>query len=127
MIGRILIGLLATVIVWFPAGPLRAGDATDDTALRREEDMQEVVVTDDDDDGDDSVSAATDADAGVSGDTGNTGRSRDRTGSRETAVSLGDDESQGDLTRDRTRDGRGGLKRDWSGNHTNDASRNDTR
>lgn len=37
------------------------------------------------------------------------------------------DRSRGDNTRDKTRDGKGGKKRDWSANRTNDRSRNDTR
>ena len=42
-------------------------------------------------------------------------------------VSRDRDRSRGDLTRDRTKDGPGGSKRDWSGGNTNDRSRNDTR
>ena len=62
--------------------------------------------------------------------TRNTGVSRntnDNTNSRFTAVSRDRDLSRSDKTRDWTRDGKGGLKRDWSANKTNDRSRNDTR
>jgi hypothetical protein len=49
------------------------------------------------------------------------------TDSRHSAVSRDRDRSRGDLTKDRTRDGKGDATRDHSRNHTNDKSRNDTR
>jgi hypothetical protein len=42
-------------------------------------------------------------------------------------VSRDGENSVGDLTRDRTRDGAGGGRIDRSGNGTNDRTRNDTR
>lgn len=87
--------------------------------LARDEDAAHLVVSDDDGDDDD--------DESNDGHTDRTGKSNDRTNSRFTGVSRDRDRSRGDLTRDRTRDGKGGEKRDWSRHHTNDRSRNDTR
>ena len=121
--GRILVILLAGALVAGPTATI-AGAAgqiqRDEIVLRREDDASELVtVAGDDDDGDNT-------------NTGNSGftsgdDSNDRTGSGHTAVSRDRDLSRGDKTRDRTRDGAGGAKRDWSGGHTNDRSRNDTR
>ncbi len=89
-----------------------------EAVFARDEDAAPLMASDDDDDGDDSNST---------GHTDRTGKSNDRTNSRFTPVSKDRDWSRGDLTRDKTRDGKGGKKRDWSRNHTNDRSRNDTR
>jgi hypothetical protein len=84
--------------------------AANDLGKRDEAAPELVLVADDDDDGDD-----------------DTGNSRDRTNSRTSAVSRDGERSRGDLTGDRTRDGAGGPKRDWSDNRTNDRSRHDSR
>ena len=55
------------------------------------------------------------------------GDQNDATNSRFTKVSRDRDLSRADKTRDRTKDGAGTAKRDWSQNRTNDRSRNDTR
>jgi hypothetical protein len=86
-------------------------------AFKREDDDRPLLAADDDDPGDDDTRWSRDR----------TGRSRDRTNSRHSRVSRDRDRSRGDLTRDWTRDGKGGEKRDWSRHHTKDRSRNDTR
>jgi hypothetical protein len=109
---RALITSVATV---FGFGVLGAGavasGAVDDQYAKRDDDARQVAVVDADDDDDDT----------------GTGSSNDATNSRATGVSRDNDHSRGDLTRDLTRDGNGKLKRDWSDNHTNDASRHDSR
>lgn len=122
MIGRLLITLLAAAVVAGPAsGIVNSGDRNDDVALRREEDITDIVTLTGDDDGGDSNSNS----GGGSWSSGD--NSNDGTGSGHTGVSRDRDRSRGDKTRDRTRDGNGGPKRDWSGGHTNDRSRNDSR
>jgi hypothetical protein len=122
MVARAGIAVLALAIaLGLPlAGLATAKSGADDgtkAAIKREDDAAPLVTADDDDDdGDD-----------TGGNTDRTGKSRDRTNSRHTAVSRDRDRSRGDLTRDKTRDGKGGKKRDWSQNRTNDGSRNDTR
>jgi hypothetical protein len=124
MLARLAIMILAAAVgMGIPVAAMAAGG--DDGAYRaREEDVYVLAGDDDDDD---------DGDTGT-GNTGNTGDSKtsgvnsnDGTNSRHTAVSRDRDRSRGDLTKDRTRDGNGGPKRDFSRNHTNDKSRNDTR
>ena len=116
---RLMVLLLALGVIVMPAGVASAGqsDQQDNVVLRRDEDGTDIVALDDDDDGNsnsnDGFSSGVD--------------SNDGTGSGHSAVSRDRDRSRGDLTRDRTRDGAGGVKRDWSGGHTNDRSRNDTR
>ncbi len=96
--------------------------ASADDVVGKREDSSNVLLSEDDEDndgdGDDDVTGA----SSPSG----TGVSNDGTGSRVTAVSRDRDLSNDDLTKDWTRDG-GDLTRDFSQNHTNDASRNDTR
>jgi hypothetical protein len=117
MIGRTLVAFLAAVVVSaVPMGAL-ARDLSIDDVARRDDELPALVASDDDD-GDDTGTRT-----GNSG----TGDSNDRTGSRHTSVSRDRDRSRGDLTRDRTKDGPGDSKRDWSGGHTNDRTRNDTR
>lgn len=91
--------------------------AADDLKLSRLDEPAVIADTDDDDDDDDSD---------PTGEDGPT-NSNDATNSAKTAVSRDKDRSVGGLTRDMTLDGPGGLKRDWSDNHTNDVSVNDTR
>jgi hypothetical protein len=91
---------------------------TPEPVFARDEDAAPLVAADDDGDDDD---------GDTSGHTDRSGKSNDRTNSRFTGVSRDRDWSRGDLTRDKTRDGKGGKKRDWSRHHTNDRSRNDTR
>jgi hypothetical protein len=120
MIGRAGMWILMLAIA---AGvPLGATAAfgSDDTAavLRRDDDASEVTAVDDDDNANDTHSRSGFT-SGVD--------SNDRTGSGHTAVSWDKDRSAGDKTRDRTRDGAGGPKRDWTGGKTNDQSRRDSR
>jgi hypothetical protein len=105
---------LATLGVAYAAG----NRTSDDFVAKRENDGTELVAVDDDDDGDDDPTSNSFS-SGVD--------SNDRTGSGHTPVSRDRDRSRDDKTRDRTRDGAGGPRRDWSGGHTNDRSRNDSR
>ena len=97
--------------------------ATADDMVAKRDDSSTVLLSHDDDDDDDDGND--DDETGASSPSG-TGVSNDGTGSRVTAVSRDRDISNDDLTKDMTRDG-GDLTRDFSQNHTNDASRNDTR
>jgi len=110
-----LAGAVTTGLIAFQ-GPSAFAD--DDSAYKRDDDASKVVMTVDDDDDDDTNG---DTNTGVSRSTG------DGTNSRFTRVSRDRDLSRSDLTRDKTRDGKGPVKRDWSKNLTNDHSRNDTR
>jgi len=126
MIARLSIWVLAAAVTMGLAGGLLSASARDyqDFAAKREEDSIVLAVAEDNDDDDSD---------GLAGDTHSRSDftsgvdSNDRTGSRHTGVSRDRDRSRGDLTRDRTKDGAGDNKRDWSQNHTNDRSRNDTR
>lgn len=123
--GAVGAGLLA-----FPA----AQAADSDVFWKRDDDRADVVMTVDDDDDDDTnrTNDATNTQNGDSNDTNNTAgdtsgvASNDNTNSRVTAISRDRDISQGDRTRDWTRDG-GDKTRDTTANATNDKSRNDTR
>ena len=103
--------------------------ASADDVVAKREDSANVLLSedddDDDDDDDDNDDDDDDDDTGASSPSG-TGVSNDGTGSRVTAVSRDRDISNDDLTKDRTMDG-GDPTRDLTQNHTNDASRNDTR
>lgn len=127
MVPRVLTCLVVAALAAFGlAGTaLAASDRSDaESMVARDEDLAGVVVDDDDDDADDNADTGGDTD-GTSF-TSNVD-SDDGTNSRVTSVSRGDDLSRGDLTRDRTKDGPGTSTRDWTANHTNDRSRNDTR
>ena len=127
--GAVGAGLLA-----FPA----AQAADSDVFWKRDDDRADVVMTVDDDDDDDTnanTNNTNDATNTVNGDSNNTNNpagdtsgvaSNDSTNSRVTNISRDRDISQGDRTRDFTRDG-GDKTRDTSRNATNDKSRNDTR
>jgi hypothetical protein len=126
MIARLSVWVLAATVMMGLAGGVLASSAKDseELAAKREEDSIVLVAAEeDDDDGDSNDVAGTDSRSGNSSGV----NSNDRTDSRHTGVSRDRDRSRGDLTRDRTKDGAGGNKRDWSQNHTNDRSRNDTR
>ena len=101
-----------------------SASAADSDLVKREEDRVDLVLVDDRDDDDTNDDTSTGGNTGADSGTGN---SNDATNSRFTGVSRDRDSSRGDKTRDWTRDGAGGDKRDWSGNKTNDRSRNDTR
>jgi hypothetical protein len=124
MVARMMIALLAMLLgVGLTGTTALAGEQSGQEAVLREDDADAlVVVSDDDADGD-----------GNTGNTGGgtynsrTGNSNDGTNSRVTGVTRNRDRSLDDLTRDRTKDGPGGKKRDWSRHHTNDRSRNDSR
>lgn len=124
--GAVGAGLLA-----FPA----AQAADSDVFWKRDDDRADVVSTVDDDDDDDTNRTNGDATNTVNGDSNNTNNtagdtsgvaSNDNTNSRVTGISRDRDISQGDRTRDWTRDG-GDKTRDTTANATNDKSRNDTR
>lgn len=127
----VLAGSVTTGLLAFPVSAVAAGD--DDVAAKRNEDSADVVVVSDDDGDDDTGTNGDDDTAGTNtggtntGTGTNSGDQNDPTNSNVTAPTQGDDNSNGDLTRDMTRDGAGAKKRDWSQNHTNDNSRNDTR
>lgn len=103
-----------------------------DVFATREEDEAQVVLVAADDDDDDTGNNNTDgkntANTNSKDPTGEDGptNSNDGTNSVRTARSRGGDASVAGLTRDMTKDGPGGLKRDWSDNRTNDASINDS-
>lgn len=113
-------GLVAAGALAFPVTTAFA----DSDAVKRDEDTADVVLADDDDE-DDTNGKDTTTGGGT-----NTGASRstnDGTRSNFTPVSRDKDKSRSDKTKDFTKDGPGGKKRDWSQNQTNDSSRNDTR
>ncbi|CAB4738159.1 unannotated protein [freshwater metagenome] len=123
--GAVGAGLLA-----FPA----AQAADSDVFWKRDDDRADVVSTVDDDDDDDTNRTNDDTNT-QNGDTNGTNNtagdtsgvaSNDNTNSRVTDISRDRDISQGDRTRDWTRDG-GDETRDTTANATNDKSRNDTR
>lgn len=122
-------GLVAAGALAFPASTAFAGS----DAAKRDEDTSDVVLAEDDDDDDDDDTNAKASNSGDNTNTGggtNTGASKstnDGTRSNFTPVSRDNDLSRSDKTKDFTKDGPGGKKRDWSQNKTNDASRNDTR
>jgi hypothetical protein len=123
-------GLVTAGLLSLPA----TGAFADQDAVKRDEDTPDLVlVADDDDDDTNARDGDTSTNSGTN--TGNTntntgtrsGDQNDPTNSRFTKVSRDQDRSRADKTRDRTRDGAGQSKRDWSQNRTNDRSRNDTR
>lgn len=125
MVPRGLIVILALAIgLALPMSGLALAHSQKDApeaVFARDEDAAPLMAADDDGDDDDGDDDSND------GHTDRSGKSNDRTNSRFTKVSRDRDWSRGDLTRDKTYDGKGGKKRDWSRHHTNDRSRNDTR
>lgn len=117
--GRTMIVLLGLMVGLAIPG-LAAAGVDGEAVLGREDDGVAVLVASEDDDGDDTHTGNTGAGSG-------TGDSNDGTNSRHTGVSRDGENSVGDLTRDRTKDGPGGSRIDRSGNGTNDPTRNDTR
>jgi hypothetical protein len=124
MVMRIVTFLLAgLVVIGGPATIVLANDGSRDREAfirRDDDDATELAVAERDDDSGDS--GGDDSDSFTSGVDSN-----DRTDSRVTPVTRDRDRSRGDLTRDRTKDGPGGPTRDWTRNHTNDRTRNDSR
>ncbi|MGH3360859.1 MAG: hypothetical protein ACRDOM_00240 [Nocardioides sp.] len=116
--GLVTVGLLSLpgVTTW-----------ADDQAVKRDEDTPELVLVDDDDDDDTNSRSGTNTGNTNTGTATRSGDQNDPTRSNFTNVSRDGEPSRWDKTRDRTRDGAGASKRDWSGNGTNDRSRNDTR
>jgi hypothetical protein len=122
MAARITIALLAMMLgVGTMGTAVLAGETVEKAVLR--EDGTDVAIVEYDDDGD-----------GETGNTGGggsfnsgTGNSNDGTNSKVTPVTKDKDKSHDDLTKDWTKDGPGGKKRDWSRHQTKDSSRNDTR
>lgn len=116
MIGRILIAVMAFAFgAALPLGAL-TGEA-EAPAVKRDEEL--IVMTVGDDDGGDDTNTNSGFTSGVD--------SNDKTNSKHTAVTKDKDRSSGDLTRDKTKDGPGGKKRDWTKNKTNDNTKRDTR
>ena len=125
MSGRIAIAALALVLGGAaPVGALAGTDSVSEEAARREEESFILVAEDDDGDDDGTTNGGGDdtRDGATSGQNSNDG-----TNSRVTPVTRDRDRSQGDLTRDRTRDRTDQRTRDRSRRATNDRSRNDTR
>ena len=125
-----VVGLAGAVGAGVLAWPAVAGPETDEVYLKRDEQTGELVTVDDGelDDEDDLILAADTRSRDNTRSRNTRSRaSRDHTRSNFSRVSRDRDRSRGDVTRDRTRDGRGGVKWDWSKNQTNDRSRNDTR
>lgn len=123
MVARMLIVLLALLVGGGLTGTSVMADT--DPAILREDDAGELVVSYDDDDDDD---GNTHSGGGTDGTfNSGTGDSNDGTNSKVTPVTWDKDKSQDDLTKDKTKDGPGGKKRDWSKNKTNDQSKNDSR
>ena len=118
MLGRAAMWMLAFAVLAGLPAQIALSSASDDVVLKKDE-FKEVVAMGDDDDGDDDSNSRSGYTSGVD--------SNDGTGSGHTGVSRDRDRSRGDKTRDWTRDGKGGIKRDFSAGHTNDRSRNDTR
>jgi hypothetical protein len=114
VVGLVAVGLLSLQTTTVSAG-------FDDRFAKREDDTAELVLVDDDDDDDSNDDTSRSRNTGLSRST------NDGTRSNFTAVSRDRDLSRSDKTRDRTYDGVGGKKRDWSANKTNDRSRNDSR
>lgn len=118
MIARIFI---ATLALGFGAAMPIVAFADSKDAVVREEEL--AIASDDDDKGAGFLGTDThDSTSFTSGVDSNDG-----TGSRHTPVTMDRDRSRGDLTKDQTRDGPGGKKRDMSRHKTNDRSRHDTR
>ena len=115
-----IVGLAGLVTVGLISlqNPTATSSAGDEFA-KREDDTPELVLVADDDDAD--------SNDDTSRFTGFSRSTNDGTRSNFTRVSRDRDLSRSDKTRDKTYDGVGGLKRDWSGGRTNDASRNDSR
>ena len=119
MVARMMLWSLVAALFAAPVMSLVAGGDTEVFARRDDEAIEMVTVSDDGDDDskDGSNSGYT---SGVN--------SNDATGSGHSKASRDGEISRGDRTRDRTRDGQGDhLRRDWTGGHTNDRTRNDTR
>lgn len=110
--GLVTVGLIS---LQNPTTTANAGDEF----TKREDDTPELVLVADDDDAD--------SNDDTSRFTGYSRSTNDSTRSNFTRVSRDRDLSRSDKTRDKTYDGVGGLKRDWSGGRTNDRSRNDSR
>lgn len=118
--GLVTTGLLAL--------PISSAFASDDMAMKRPDDAPDLVLVTDDDDADDLNAGTNSADSDNTNSADTSGvNSNDGTGSGFTGVSRDRDNSQGDKSRDWTKDGAGDSKRDFSANRTNDRSRNDTR
>ena len=118
LVGLVAVGLLSLQT----AGTSQANDEFS----KRDDDSPDLVLVADDDD-DDTNDNTKNTRGTNSRNTGVSRHTNDNTNSRFTAVSRDRDLSRSDKTRDWTRDGKGGLKRDWSASTTNDRSRNDTR
>jgi hypothetical protein len=123
MVARTLIGVMALLVGGGFTGSAALADQGSQEAVLRE-DAEAVVISLDDGD-DDGQGGSNSGNSGVTGTSGVD--SNDGTNSKVTPVSKDRDRSWDDLTKDRTKDGPGGKKRDWSKNKTNDKSRNDSR
>lgn len=122
---RAMIAAFAALLGFGLFALTQSTSATADDVVAKRDDSSTVLLSHDDDDDDDDDGDDDADETGASSPSG-TGVSNDGTGSRVTAVSRDRDISNDDLTKDMTMDG-GDPTRDFSQNHTNDASRNDTR
>ncbi|GAB2747348.1 hypothetical protein [Nocardioides pakistanensis] len=119
-----LAGLVGVGLMAMPGASVAAGP-DDEVAVKREDNVTELVLVSDDDDDDTMDDTNTD---GIDTNTGASRSTSDNTRSNFTRVSRDRDLSRSDLTKDFTFDGPGDTRtRDWTANHTNDRSRNDTR
>ena len=119
MLGRAALWMLVFAILAGLPAQIALSGSGDEVVLKKEDFREVAAMDDDDDDGDSNSRSRSGYTSGAN--------SNDGTGSGYTSVSRDRDRSRGDKTRDWTRDGNGGIKRDFSGGHTNDRSRNDTR
>jgi hypothetical protein len=126
MAARIMIALMAMMLGVGTMGTAVLAGESADNAVLREEDTDAVVIEYDDGDGDGGTGNTGNSGGGGSFNSG-TGNSNDGTNSKVTPVTKDKDKSHDDLTKDWTKDGPGGKKRDWSRHQTNDSSKNDTR
>jgi hypothetical protein len=126
MAARIMIALLAMMLGMGTMGTAVLAGETVEKAVLREGETDVAIVEYDDDDGGDGTGNTGNTGGGGSFNSG-TGNSNDGTNSKVTPVTKDKDRSHDDLTKDRTKDGPGGKKRDWSKHQTNDSSKNDSR
>lgn len=121
-----LAGLVGVGLMTMPGASV-AASPDDKVVTKREDNVTELVLVSDDDDDDTMDDTDTDTD-GIDTNTGASRSTSDNTRSNFTRVSRDRDLSRSDLTKDFTFDGPGDDRtRDWTANHTNDRSRNDTR
>jgi hypothetical protein len=125
-----LAGLVSAGLLAMPVSS-NAASGDDDAFAKRDDDVPELVLVADDDDDDTNAKDQTRTRTRTQGQTrtrtGNDTNSRSRNDNTGTGTRTGRDDSRDRKVKDWTQDGAGDTKRDWSANHTNDRSRNNTR